>query len=383
MRDEILGSIIVKAVLSAGCSTKQVTCCQPELREQSIVLCERIRTLDVSTSGSQIGICVDPLLQWLVIQQQVPAASSHSSELMLLHDRISDAKVQVLWDGMTMDIGVSNTAVRVGDVKRVVNQNAYLSLLESLAAEDLAFWNKSDATPIGYDDLLNALGLSRLTRGEQRGCDDDTDMELLLPLSHLRKHFRALSKSSGATRDGFTCVNVGKVMALVDQELRESPPLLPDDSLQAQHEIQNIKGVSDAVSKALLRAGLTEVTWPELQYLTRHQAHLSTPEVFHGTSRLRTLSVGRRTPSNPTNDGREVATSCSSVAQAIVGRESRMVFVLYFDGSLDVWTAEDPSMVSECALVRLLVNDFMNPYDTTLTHVNLDSVLPEHLFCFR
>lgn len=368
MRNEILGSIIGKAVLTGGSfknySTKELTYCQRKLR-QHIASCERIRTLDVSTSGSQIGLCVDPLLQWLVIQQQVSGPSADSSELVLLQNRVSDSKIQVLWDGMTMDFGVSNTAVQLGDVKRVVNQNTYLSLLKSLAPRDSALWSKSDESPIVYEDLLNAFGLSILIRGDQRGCDDNTDLELLLLLSYLQKHFRALSKSSTATRDGFTCVSVANVMALVDQELRESPSSLSNEPLQTQCKIQSIKGVSEVVSKTLLRAGLTQVTWPELQYLTRHQAHLSTPQVFygtHGTSGLRTLFLGRNSPSNTANVGKVAATCCSPVAQAVVGKESRMVFVLYFDGSLNVWTAEDSLTVSEFVLVRLLLGDPVNPY---------------------
>lgn len=301
---------------------------------------ECIRALPLSASCSQVKICVDPYSHNVVVLLSPPKDSADVCEVRLLQDQVTDRKLQVWWDGVTMDYGVSNTKARLGDVRFVISRNAYFSLLSSLTTTASPLWSRGDDSTVGYEDLLDAFGLSSLLYDD---LGESEDLSLLLPLAYLRKHFRVLSKKSTALRDGFKCVGVDELLDLVVCDLQANPPRISEDPRENQDELANAQAICRAVREALRREQRAAASWSELQYFVKHRTDIRAPETIPMENGQLPLALHRETEGGKSRC--EASTKQASVAQVIVGRDSSCTIVLYFDGCVDIWTGRNQPKV--------------------------------------
>lgn len=356
VQNEILDALIAHVVRSAqSTAAASMRLTSPLPVHDTIVSCERLQTLELQATSERAAMCVDPQLRFVTVHEPTDhKATSDTQAIVLLKDRVTDQKLQVLWDGMTIDAGATNTTVRLGDIRRIASQNAYLSLLVATSALDSPLWRESDDVAVGYEQLREALGLGDTSMSE------DSDMALLLPLSYLRKHFRVLSQRPlASTRAGFSSVRVDSLMAMVYQELRDDPPRLTDGPRESDEELQNILTICRAIHERLKRSGVDEISWPELEYLVRYRSDLSTPEVFSRSMETDLLASGP-TVANVSATGD--ASKRAAVAQVLTGSESGLVFVLFADGWLDMWASDEdqePTVRSRTTVRCLCLHDGM------------------------
>lgn len=254
-------------------------------------------------------------------------------------DHVSQRKLKVLWAAMTLESGVSNSTVQIADAITFIERNPYLSLLFGRYRHTNPELKSLQGCSISYENLIQWIEGSPFTDTIYQDPTTQGTMDLISPFSYLQKHFRIMASNVRNRKDGFLCVNLKALLTRIERELQQNPPNISDDPMENQNELARMNSFCAMLRTGFAKSKFDKVHWSELEYFARYHLQLSAPEVFPSQSRY-FISASKQIRDEDSSIKTDAKTAQTPVFEVIVGKWRSLVFVLFYDGCLEMWSMD-------------------------------------------